>query len=204
MKSTTGNPSAQKQSKPTLWADRVPLSWKPYVQLTRIDLFAGSLMIFWPYGRLHVRRKATRNANLSLRITVWTLPLVRRDVLSHYSQYVPQAVTWLVWSIILHSVGSTWNDICDVDFDRQVGMFKIYCLCVPQAHKCLRKDQNSAPSQWRDFNPCCISMDGPSNSHPYGYTPPIQSIHVSIYLTRKVHPSDFSIESRWEWFRCSF
>ncbi|KJA19507.1 hypothetical protein HYPSUDRAFT_78789 [Hypholoma sublateritium FD-334 SS-4] len=100
MKSTTAKTSAQKQSKPTLWADRVPLSWKPYVQLTRIDLFAGSLMIFWPY--------------------VWTLPLVRRDVLSHYSQYIPQAGIWLVWSIILHSVGSTWNDICDVDFDRQV------------------------------------------------------------------------------------
>lgn len=124
MKSTTANPSAQKQSKPILWADRVPLSWKPYVQLTRIDLFAGSLMIFWPYGTLYMHPKPPQmNAKLNLCISVWTLPLVRRDVLSHYSQYIPQAGTWLVWSIILHSVGSTWNDICDVDFDRQVGMF---------------------------------------------------------------------------------
>lgn len=145
-----------------------------------------------------MRRKATqRNANLNLHITVWTLPLVRRDVLSHYSQYAPQAVTWLVWSVILHSVGSTWNDICDVDFDRQVGMFNFNFPHVP-AHGCLRKDQKSAPSQWRDYNPCGIPVDGPSNSHPYGYTPSIQSIHVGVWLTRKVHPSDFSIESRWE------
>ncbi|KIJ44993.1 hypothetical protein M422DRAFT_207697 [Sphaerobolus stellatus SS14] len=84
--------------KPRLWEDSVPLLWKPFVQLTRIDLFVGSLMIFWP--------------------CVWGLTLGDRSI--HPAIYLKQLPIWLVWSILLHSVGSTWNDICDIDFDRQV------------------------------------------------------------------------------------
>ncbi|KAF8511559.1 UbiA prenyltransferase family-domain-containing protein [Hysterangium stoloniferum] len=94
----------QKQTKPTLWADHVPLAWKPYVQLTRIDFFLGSLMIFWP--------------------CMWGLSLVGKFTPLHVSAHGAQIVIWLVWSILLHSYGSTWNDICDVDFDRQVARTK--------------------------------------------------------------------------------
>jgi len=90
----------QEQTKPTLWADRVPLAWKPYVQLTRIDFFLGSLMIFWP--------------------CMWGLSLVGKYTPLHATTHATQIVIWLVWSIVLHSAGSTWNDICDIDLDRQV------------------------------------------------------------------------------------
>lgn len=42
------SPSVIDTKTPKLWADVVPLSWKPFVQLSRLDLFAGSLMIWWP------------------------------------------------------------------------------------------------------------------------------------------------------------
>ncbi|KAF8511561.1 UbiA prenyltransferase family-domain-containing protein [Hysterangium stoloniferum] len=90
----------QEHTKPTLWADRVPLAWKPYVQLTRIDFFIGSLMIFWP--------------------CMFGLSLVGKYTPLYISAYGAQIVIWLAWSILLHSSGSTWNDICDIDFDRQI------------------------------------------------------------------------------------
>ncbi|KIJ51880.1 hypothetical protein M422DRAFT_157793 [Sphaerobolus stellatus SS14] len=83
-----------------LWADRVPTAWKPYVQLTRIDLFVGSLMIFWP--------------------CTWGLTLAAQATYMPLHIYIDQLAVWLLWSIILHSVGSTWNDIMDIEFDKQV------------------------------------------------------------------------------------
>lgn len=33
---------------PVLLSDRLPLSWKPYAQLARLDMLPAALLLFWP------------------------------------------------------------------------------------------------------------------------------------------------------------
>ncbi|KZT02375.1 UbiA prenyltransferase [Laetiporus sulphureus 93-53] len=78
-----------------------PSWWRPYWELARMHKFpAGSILVFWPcvWGYL----LSPGSAGLSPReLTVHIFAL-------------------LVGSTLLHSAACTINDICDIDFDRQV------------------------------------------------------------------------------------
>lgn len=40
-----------------------------------------------------------------------------------YATLVKLHIYYLVGSLVYHSAGCTWNDICDKDFDARVGMY---------------------------------------------------------------------------------
>jgi 4-hydroxybenzoate polyprenyltransferase len=89
-------------TKPTrkLWADVVPLPMKPYVQLTRIDMLAGSMLVFWPCS--------------------WGFTLAAYATSMDPQDYVSQLFLFWLGSIATHSAACILNDILDIDFDRQV------------------------------------------------------------------------------------
>ncbi|KIJ24968.1 hypothetical protein M422DRAFT_156836 [Sphaerobolus stellatus SS14] len=102
MQSTETTPLFSQASRSLTWTESVPLRLKPYIELARIDSFIGNPLIFWPCA--------------------WGLTLSTRYVLLQWYlvTYAKQLGIWLLWSILLHSVGSIWNDICDINVDRQV------------------------------------------------------------------------------------
>lgn len=83
-----------------LWSDIFPQAWKPFIQLSRIDMLSGSLLMFWP--------------------TVWGL------FASAYRDRLPMSTVlyhlpfYFIGSVLLHSMACTWNDVCDKDLDAQV------------------------------------------------------------------------------------
>ncbi|KIJ47439.1 hypothetical protein M422DRAFT_59508 [Sphaerobolus stellatus SS14] len=76
----------------------------PFIQLSRIDMLSGSLLMFWP--------------------CMWGL------LASAYRAHIPlpkvlvQVPFYFVGSVLLHSIACTWNDICDRDLDAQVDRTK--------------------------------------------------------------------------------
>ncbi|GJJ11491.1 hypothetical protein Clacol_005724 [Clathrus columnatus] len=87
-----------------LWADILPSSWKPYIQLARIDMISGSLLIFWP--------------------CTWSLLAAAYKVKIPTGEVLVQLPTYFFGSVLLHSIGCTWNDICDRKLDAQVEQTK--------------------------------------------------------------------------------
>ncbi|KIJ51841.1 hypothetical protein M422DRAFT_244217 [Sphaerobolus stellatus SS14] len=86
-----------------LWAETVPPSWKPFVQLSRIDMPSGAFLMFWPcaWGLL----ASAYRAEIPLSTTLFQFP------------------AFFVGSVVIRSIACSWNDICDKDFDAQVGKY---------------------------------------------------------------------------------
>ncbi|OCH87452.1 UbiA prenyltransferase [Obba rivulosa] len=75
--------------------------WWSYWRLTRMHMFpAGAIHAFWP--------------------CTWGLTMAAYSVRLPPGQLISQALLYFVGSILGHSGGCIWNDICDRDFDRQV------------------------------------------------------------------------------------
>ncbi|KIJ46015.1 hypothetical protein M422DRAFT_165770 [Sphaerobolus stellatus SS14] len=83
-----------------LQADTVPPSWKPFVQLSRINMPSGAFLTFWPcaWGLL----ASAYRAEIPLLTTLYQLP------------------AFFVGSVVLRSIACSWNYVCDKDFDVQV------------------------------------------------------------------------------------
>ncbi|KAF5382003.1 hypothetical protein D9615_004344 [Tricholomella constricta] len=76
-------------------------SFQAYWQLARMHEFpAGSILIFWP--------------------AAWGYLLGAHAAKPGHIQLASTLAGLFVWSTLLHSAGCVLNDICDVDFDRQV------------------------------------------------------------------------------------
>jgi 4-hydroxybenzoate polyprenyltransferase len=80
----------------------LPLTWRPYAQLMRIDRPAGLYAIYFPYliGLIYAACISPIHYDLDtiFRLAVLQLPLI----------------------ILLRGIACTWNDIADQDLDRQV------------------------------------------------------------------------------------
>jgi len=86
--------------KTRLWTDVLPQSFRPFIQLSRIDMLSGSLLMFWPSGNLFNY----------LSFYIDDIALVWGVIASFY----------FIGSVLLHSIACTWNDVCDKDLDAQV------------------------------------------------------------------------------------
>ncbi|KAI0040628.1 4-hydroxybenzoate polyprenyl transferase [Auriscalpium vulgare] len=73
---------------------------RPWIELSRVHKFAGSMLIFWPLA--------------------WGLTMSAHAVSMPLATYAFNLVYGLVFAALLHSAGCIWNDILDRNFDRQV------------------------------------------------------------------------------------
>ncbi|KAI0065686.1 hypothetical protein BV25DRAFT_1585178 [Artomyces pyxidatus] len=126
----------------TATASASSFSIKPWIELSRVDRLAGSMLIFWPLGgcrcRMHFHPTPTPPApislgphhggtnNLDVIARLHSSSCIWAARLSPPSQCVePVTVTTFGVSADLPSgAGCIWNDILDRNFDRQVGKYR--------------------------------------------------------------------------------
>lgn len=73
---------------------------KPWIQLTRIHKFAGTMVLFWPFA--------------------WSFTMAARVMHLELPTYMGGLFKGFIGSSLLHSAGCIWNDILDREFDSQV------------------------------------------------------------------------------------
>jgi len=73
---------------------------KPWIQVTRVHKFAGTMVLFWPFA--------------------WSLTIAARALELDLPTFTSILVLGFIGSSLLHSAGCIWNDILDREFDRQV------------------------------------------------------------------------------------
>ncbi|KAI0047208.1 4-hydroxybenzoate polyprenyl transferase [Auriscalpium vulgare] len=83
--------SSASQSTSAIW---------PWIELSRINIFAGTMLLFWPYA--------------------WGLTMSARAVSMPLTTYAASIAYGLVFATVLHSAMCVWNDILDREFDRLV------------------------------------------------------------------------------------
>ncbi|RDX42174.1 UbiA prenyltransferase [Lentinus brumalis] len=72
-----------------------------YLELTRLHKpLMGNTLMVWPCA--------------------WGLTIAAREVSLPLREYAEKLAIFSVGAMLLHSAACVWNDICDVDFDRQV------------------------------------------------------------------------------------
>ncbi len=85
----------------TTWIDRMPVAWRPYLRLSRLDRPVGAWLLFWPciWGLLLAALSGVQGSLLDgLRLAFW----------------------FALGSVAMRGAGCTWNDILDRDLDAQV------------------------------------------------------------------------------------
>ncbi|KAJ7235118.1 4-hydroxybenzoate polyprenyl transferase [Mycena rebaudengoi] len=70
------------------------------IELSRVDRFAGTMILFWPYA--------------------WSVTMSANRLNIFMDDYVLALLTGFLGSCLLHSGGCVWNDIIDVDLDAKV------------------------------------------------------------------------------------
>lgn len=98
--------------------------WKQYYKLTRLHLWpAGSILFFWPCSKSSSRcLHSTTVASWLFCSAVWAITMSAYRLDLPPKTIAIQAVAYLLGNTVRHNVACIWNDICDRDFDRQVGM----------------------------------------------------------------------------------
>ncbi|KAJ7120996.1 4-hydroxybenzoate polyprenyl transferase [Mycena epipterygia] len=92
-------------SKPFSLTHTVAASLEPWINLTRVSRFAGTMLVFWPYA--------------------WSLTMTARTANIPVPRYFYLLFCGFIGASLSHSccpigAGCVWNDILDRKFDRQV------------------------------------------------------------------------------------
>ncbi|KAF9002056.1 UbiA prenyltransferase family [Cyathus striatus] len=83
----------------------IPPSAIPYIELARLSYFLGPNVVVWP--------------------SVWAATFVATQMQLDLLNYIKLiTVVHLIAGLLLHSIGSTWNDIVDRELDSQVDRTK--------------------------------------------------------------------------------
>ncbi|KAJ7177826.1 4-hydroxybenzoate polyprenyl transferase [Mycena filopes] len=89
-----------KTPSPPSFTQTVAATLEPWVNLTRVSRFAGSMLVFWPYA--------------------WGLTMAARTANLPVPRFLYLLFCGFIGASLSHSVGCVWNDILDRNFDRQV------------------------------------------------------------------------------------
>ncbi|KAJ7777979.1 UbiA prenyltransferase family-domain-containing protein [Mycena maculata] len=73
---------------------------EPWINLTRVSRFAGTMLVFWPYA--------------------WGLTMTARSANVPLPRFFYLLLCGFIGASLSHSAGCVWNDILDRNFDRQV------------------------------------------------------------------------------------
>ncbi|KAJ7451704.1 4-hydroxybenzoate polyprenyl transferase [Mycena latifolia] len=71
-----------------------------FIELSRIDRFAGTMILFWPYA--------------------WSVTMSASRLNVPMEDYVLALLSGFLGACLLHSGGCVWNDIIDIDLDAKV------------------------------------------------------------------------------------
>ncbi|KAJ7093877.1 4-hydroxybenzoate polyprenyl transferase [Mycena belliarum] len=82
------------------WTHTIGASLEPWINLTRVSRFAGTMLVFWPYA--------------------WSLTMTARSANLPVARFFYLLFCGFIGASLSHSAGCVWNDILDRDFDRQV------------------------------------------------------------------------------------
>ncbi|KAJ7701902.1 4-hydroxybenzoate polyprenyl transferase [Mycena rosella] len=96
MSSTRASPP----SKPSSWTHTIGASLEPWINLTRVSRFAGTMLVFWPYA--------------------WGLTMTARTANVPLPRFFYLLLCGFIGASLSHSAGCVWNDILDRNFDRLV------------------------------------------------------------------------------------
>ncbi|KAJ6481025.1 4-hydroxybenzoate polyprenyl transferase [Mycena sanguinolenta] len=96
MSSSAASPAAKSHSLTHTIGARL----RPWIDLTRVSFFAGTMLVFWPYA--------------------WGLTMAARTANVPIAQFFYLLFCGFVGASLSHSAGCVWNDILDRNFDRQV------------------------------------------------------------------------------------
>ncbi|KAH8983733.1 4-hydroxybenzoate polyprenyl transferase [Lactarius akahatsu] len=77
----------------------LPDLWR-WIELSRVHMFAGSMLVFWPCA--------------------WGMTMAARTLSTPLQTYSLNLIYGLVGAALSHSAGCVWDDIVDRKFDRQV------------------------------------------------------------------------------------
>lgn len=91
-----------------------------YFELTRLHKpLMGNTLMFWPCGKSSSRQGMTRITDPPR--LAWGLTIAARATTLPLVIFAEKLVWFGLGSMLLHSSACVLNDICDVEFDRQVG-----------------------------------------------------------------------------------
>ncbi|KAF9559710.1 4-hydroxybenzoate polyprenyl transferase [Agrocybe pediades] len=77
---------------------------EPWIELTRVKTFAGSMLMFWPYA--------------------WALTMAAKNTTMPLHTYAKYMLLGFIGASVHHSGGCVWNDIIDKDLDKKVARTK--------------------------------------------------------------------------------
>ncbi|KAJ6511505.1 4-hydroxybenzoate polyprenyl transferase [Mycena vitilis] len=80
--------------------DTIVATLEPWIKLTRVKFFAGTMLVFWPYA--------------------WGLTMTARSANLPIPRFFYLLLCGFIGACLSHSAGCVWNDILDRNFDRQV------------------------------------------------------------------------------------
>ncbi|KAJ7057192.1 4-hydroxybenzoate polyprenyl transferase [Mycena amicta] len=87
--------------KPFSWPNSIASSLEPWISLTRVKYFAGTMLVFWPYA--------------------WGLTMTARTAEVPVARFFYLLICGFIGASLSHRcAGCVWNDILDREFDRQV------------------------------------------------------------------------------------
>ncbi|KAJ7326195.1 4-hydroxybenzoate polyprenyl transferase [Mycena albidolilacea] len=96
MSSSVTSPSPRSAS----FTQSIAAGLEPWINLTRVSRFAGTMLVFWPYA--------------------WGLTMTARSANLPIPQFFYLLLCGFIGASLSHSAGCVWNDILDRNFDRQV------------------------------------------------------------------------------------
>ncbi|KAJ7507388.1 4-hydroxybenzoate polyprenyl transferase [Mycena galericulata] len=93
-------PVASSSFKPFSLTQSVAAGLEPWINLTRVSRFAGTMLVFWPYA--------------------WGLTMTARTANVPVPHFFYLLLCGFIGASLSHSAGCVWNDILDRNFDRLV------------------------------------------------------------------------------------
>jgi 4-hydroxybenzoate polyprenyltransferase len=77
---------------------------RAFIELSRVDRFAGTMILFWPFA--------------------WSTTMTAKQYNIPFKSYLQVLSMGFLGACLLHSGGCIWNDIIDMDIDAQVDRTK--------------------------------------------------------------------------------
>ena len=100
--------------------------WRGYYELTRLHKpVMGNTLMFWPCGKFHLCVSIVLTIVMIMILNsddlAWGLTMAAYNTDTQLPTLAYQLSLFAIGSTLMHSAACVINDICDIEFDKQVG-----------------------------------------------------------------------------------